>query len=175
MADARQVPGRRKATGALKLVHEVFAKDKDAQAAYLREFSEAKKSNRELAGYLSKARCPPASVSVNPTLAGWLAGWLAAFGTRASLQSCQDQVLARASGASCKSWQLSPYRCLHMSVAPCCTTARSACPCDQTQAQLALPGGAGGERPQPAQGSGLFRRMCLNRPAVWQTAVCWTR
>ena len=37
-------------------MHEVYAKDKEAQAAYLAEFAEAKRSNRELANYLSKVR-----------------------------------------------------------------------------------------------------------------------
>ena len=48
--------GRRKATGALKLVHDVYAKDQAGQKQYLREFEEAKRHNRDLVNYLSKVR-----------------------------------------------------------------------------------------------------------------------
>ena len=57
LSESSRRAGRRKATGALKLVHDVYAKDLAGQKQYLREFEEAKRSNRELAGYLSKVSC----------------------------------------------------------------------------------------------------------------------
>ena len=47
--------GRRKATGALKLIHDVFGKDPGGLKNYLREFDDAINTNRDLKNYISKA------------------------------------------------------------------------------------------------------------------------
>ena len=44
----------RKATGALKLIHDIFGKDPAGLKTYLREFDDAINSNRDLKNYISK-------------------------------------------------------------------------------------------------------------------------
>ena len=49
----------RKATGALKLIHDIFGKDPAGLKTYLREFDDAINTNRDLKNYISKVTPAP--------------------------------------------------------------------------------------------------------------------